>query len=210
MATAAARAFLSGAAAKAKAVSYVEKRVLQTSPMHLLSIISDVDSYAQFLPQCTHSRILRRSNCGTMFDATLTVGLPPLLSEEYVSRVKVDTDAMTVEARSIRSSLFDSLKSRWKLRSVSASHERQKESSRGRGTNVLTNVTSNTLNGGATAEANRAEQEFCDVEFEVEIKASNPLIVGTLDKVLKEVAGKQVAAFERRCAQIPLSKGTNR
>jgi len=49
-----------------------------------------------------------------------------------------------------------------------------------------------------------------DVEFEVEIKASNPLIVGTLDQVLEEVAGKQVAAFERRCAQIPPSKDAKR
>ena len=205
-AAARARAFLSGAA-KAKPVSYVEKRVLRTSPMHLLNIISDVDSYSQFLPQCTHSRILRRSSCGTMFDATLTVGLPPLLSEKYVSRVKVDTNAMTVEARSIRSSLFDSLKSRWKLRPVSASQERRNELSRGR--NPLSNVTSSNLNS-AEADEDKAEQEFCDVEFEVEIKASNPLIVGTLDKVLEEVAGKQVAAFERRCAQIPQSKDAKR
>lgn len=205
MASAVARAFLSGAA-KAKPVSYVEKRVLRTSPLHLLNIISDVDSYSQFLPQCTHSRILRRSNCGSMFDATLTVGLPPLLSEEYVSRVKVDKEAMTVEARSIRSNLFDSLKSRWKLRPVSASQARQKELSRGR--NALNNVTSSNLN--SDADDSEAEQEYCDVEFEVEIKASNPLIVGTLDKVLEEVAGKQVAAFERRCAQIPQSKGAKR
>ena len=205
MASAAARAFLSGAA-KAKPVSYVEKRVLRTSPMHLLNIISDVDSYSQFLPQCTHSRILRRSNCGTMFDATLTVGLPPLLSEEYVSRVKVDKEAMTVEARSIRSSLFDSLKSRWKLRSVSPSQERQKQSSRGRST--LSDITSSNLN--SDIDGSEAEQEYCDVEFEVEIKASNPLIVGTLDEVLEEVAGKQVDAFERRCAQIPPSKDAKR
>jgi ribosome-associated toxin RatA of RatAB toxin-antitoxin module len=201
MASAAARAFLSGAA-KASPVSYVEKRVLRTSPMHLLNIISDVDSYSQFLPQCTHSQILRRSNCGTMFDATLTVGLPPLLSEEYVSRVKVDTEAMTVEARSIRSSLFDSLKSRWKLRPVLASREQQKESRRG--VNSLSDATSSCLN------SKTEHDEYCDVEFEVEIKASNPLIVGTLDKVLEEVAGKQVAAFEKRCLQISPSKGAKR
>ena len=206
MASAAARAFLSGAT-KASPVSYVEKRVLRTSPMHLLNIISDVDSYSQFLPQCTHSQILRRSNCGTMFDATLTVGLPPLLSEEYVSRVKVDTEAMTVEARSIRSSLFDSLKSRWKLRPVPASREQRKESRRG--VNSLSDATSSSLNGG-NDESNKTEQEYCDVEFEVEIKASNPLIVGTLDKVLEEVAGKQVAAFEKRCLQISPSKGAKR
>ena len=205
MASAVARAFLSGAA-KAKPVSYVEKRVLRTSPMHLLNIISDVDSYSQFLPQCTHSRILRRSNCGTMFDATLTVGLPPLLSEEYVSRVKVDKEEMTVEARSIRSSLFDSLKSRWKLRSVSTSQAQKKELSRGR--NDLSDITLGNLN--SDIDGSETEPEYCDVEFEVEIKASNPLIVGTLDKVLEEVAGKQVAAFERRCAQIPPSKDAKR
>jgi len=141
-----------------------------------------------------------------MFDAALTVGLPPLLSEEYVSRVKVDTETMTVEARSIRSSLFDSLKSRWKLRPVPASRAQQKESRRG--VISLGNVASKILN--SDNDQSKTEHEYCDVEFEVVIQASNPLIVGTLDKVLEEVAGTQVAAFERRCSQIPPSRGAKR
>ena len=71
----------------------------------------------------------------------------------------------------------------------------------------MSDITSSNLNSDIDGSET---EEYCDVEFEVEIKASNPLIVGTLDKVLEEVAGKQVAAFERRCAQIPPSKDTKR
>ena len=72
----------------------------------------------------------------------------------------------------------------------------------------MSDITSSNLK--SDIDGSEAEPEYCDVEFEVEIKASNPLIVGTLDKVLEEVAGKQVAAFERRCAQIPPSKDAKR
>ena len=45
-------------------------------PEHMYRIINDVDSYRHFLPHCHESRVLRRSDCGTMYDAILGVGLP--------------------------------------------------------------------------------------------------------------------------------------
>ena len=136
-----------------------------------------------------------------MFDATLTVGLPPLLTEEYVSRVKIDDEAMTVEARSIRSTTFDSLRSRWKLRPVKPSQEGDFRC-RVNVTDSGDGITNSNRDEKAKGTGN-GDEEWCDVEFEVEIKVSDPVIVGALDRVLEEVAGKQVSAFEQRCLQIP-------
>ena len=145
---------------------HVERRIVQTSPHHLFRIIQDVDSYSQFLPLCTESKILRSSGC--QFEAFLTVGLPPLFTEKYVSRVQVDPEKLTVHAKSIESNLFEALDSKWVLKKVDS------------------------------------EENLCDVYFEVEMSVSNPVIVNALDQVLREVAAKQVAAFEKRCQEIPL------
>lgn len=154
---------------------HVEKRILETHPIHLFRIIQDVDSYSQFLPLCSYSRVLRRSPDAREFDATLTVGLPPLFEETYTSRVDVKPESLIVSTRSIESKLFDSLQSKWKLRKVQ---------------------------GDITAVA-------CHVDFEVEMTVSDPLIVSVLDKVLQEVAGRQVTAFEQRCRQIPMPAELN-
>ena len=50
------------------------------------------------------------------------------------------------------------------------------------------------------------KEEWCDVEFEVEMRVSDPIIVGVLSQVLEEVAGRQVAAFERRCAEVAMER----
>lgn len=150
---------------------HTERRIMQTDPRHLFRIIQDVDSYQGFLPLCSHSKVLQRSPCGGSFDAALTVGLPPLFSEKYVSRVTVrEKPFLTVETKSIESSLFDSLTSKWILRD-GADHT-----------------------GG------------CDVDFSVEMTVSDPVVAGVLDKVLQEVAGRQVEAFEKRCQQIPFEQ----
>jgi coenzyme Q-binding protein COQ10 len=145
---------------------HVERRIVQTTPQHLFRIIRDVDSYSQFLPLCTESKILRSS--GRQFEACLTVGFPPLFTEKYVSRVQVDPEKLTVHAKSIESSLFEALDSKWVLRKIDS------------------------------------EENLCDVHFEVEMSVSNPVIVNALDQVLREVAAKQVVAFEKRCHEIPM------
>ena len=122
-----------------------------------------------------------------MYDAVLCVGLPlgssglgKLIEERYISRVRIipsdggntndHNQPWIVEAKSIQSNLFDSLKSRWRL---------------------------------SLAETSKSADASCSVNFDVEIKVSNPLISFTLDKVLKDVAKKQVDAFEKRCRYVP-------
>ena len=137
-------------------------------------------------------------------DAVLRVGLPglfgdnsSLLEERYVSRVRmipppppannIETKKpiiWTVEAKSIQSNLFDSLKSRWQLSLIEDNDD----------------DTSSAAAGGR-----RRRQPSCNVNFEVEIQVSNPLISFTLDRVLKDVAKAQVDAFEKRCRAVPFS-----
>ncbi len=136
-----------------------------------------------------------------MMDAVLRVGLPglslsassnSLLEERYVSRVRMipaseTTPFWTVEAKSIQSNLFDSLKSRWQLSLID--HH-----------NANTNV-----NGQQWQQTGPS----CNVNFEVEIQLSNPLISFTLDRVLKDVAKAQVEAFEKRCRAVPFHNESN-
>lgn len=147
--------------------SHVERKILSTHPRHLFRIIEDVDRYSEFLPLCTNSQVLRKTDHG--FQATLTVGMPPLFTETYVSQVRVDPVALLIETKSIESKLFESLQSRWQL----AEHP--------------------TISGLSTK-----------VDFEVQLTVRDPIVVATLDQVLREVAGRQVAAFEQRCREIPV------
>lgn len=175
---------------------HVERRVLRACcPRRLWRIITDVDAYEGFLPLCHRSRILRHHECGRAFDAVLEVGIGafvgrgdrggsivggltlPTLSEEYVSRVEVDEDALTVEATSLRGQWIDRLRSRWKLRELSPP-------------------------GGNGHKNEGNAQPWCDVEFEVEMHVSDPLVIGVLDHVLRDVAERQVTAFEARYREV--------
>jgi len=127
-------------------------------------------------------------------DAVLRVGLPglslsagsnSLLEERYVSRVRMipaseTTSLWTIEAKSIQSNLFDSLKSRWQL-----------------------SLIDDYANVNGQQQQQQQTGPFCNVNFEVEIQLSNPLISFTLDRVLKDVAKAQVEAFEKRCRAVP-------
>mmetsp|Transcript_30421 Transcript_30421/g.56159 ORF Transcript_30421/g.56159 Transcript_30421/m.56159 type:complete len:318 (-) Transcript_30421:136-1089(-) len=206
-------------------------------PHQLYQIINNVNEYQNFLPYCHESKILQRSNCGSMYDAVLGVGLPfslpsipilslgrkdnggtkksSLLEERYVSRVRMiapsnyDTTAhdttdnimegkeeegvmmWSVEAKSIQSQLFDSLKSRWQLTLLNNN-----------------NNSSSTRDDDDDDDDNNSAKRHgnfnCGVHFEVEIGVSNPLISLTLDSVLEDVARRQVEAFESRCHEVPL------
>ena len=163
---------------------FVERRVLETHPMHLFRIIQDVDAYSEFLPLCSHSKILKVYNGGRTFEATLSVGLPwgPGLQETYLSQVQVKPEIMTIETTSIQSQIFDSLRSTWKLGETAASRD-------------------DGLEGDNQA---MVIEPCCDVDFEVEMTVRDPAIAQILDRILKTVAQRQVEAFDQRCKEISL------
>ena len=151
---------------------HAEQKLLRTHPLHLFRIIQDVDRYAEFLPLCSSSQVNKTLPNDGGFEATLTVGLPPLFSETYRSRVTVIPHQLVVETKSLDGKYFDHLASRWKLKAVeNTGHD---------------------------------QAPHCMVDFQVEITASDPVIVSTLDQVLERIAGDQVRAFDQRCRQIPL------
>ena len=151
---------------------HLERKLLKTHPLHLFRIIQDVDQYQHFLPLCSYSKIIRRSPNGRSFDGKLIIGSLPLFSEEYISRVTVIPEKLTIETESIESRKFDSLRSRWKL--------------------------------GEVVDDAEEEKIACQVDFEVEMTVSDPVIIAVLDRVLQEVAGRQVDAFDKRCRELPM------
>ena len=147
---------------------HIERKVIEAHPIHLFRIIQDVDKYEKFLPLCSFSKVIQRSPDGRTFEGKLVVGAG-IFVEEYVSRVTVIPETLTILSESIQSTKFDSLKSRWTL------HEIESD-----------------------------KNVHCDVDFEVEMTVSDPLIVATLDQILQKVAGYQVKAFEKRCHELPV------
>lgn len=191
-----------GATRSATTHSHVHQSVLTNiHPQHLYNIVNNVDNYKDFLPYCHESKILQTAPCRTMMDAVLRVGLPglslsagsnSLLEERYVSRVRMipaseTTPLWTIEAKSIQSNLFDSLKSRWQL-----------------------SLIDDTISNDNVQGQQQQTGPSCNVNFEVEIQLSNPLISFTLDRVLKDVAKAQVEAFEKRCRAVPFDNKSNK
>ena len=172
-------------------------------PEHLYRVITDVDEYRNFLPHCRESRVLRTSECGTMYDAILGVGILPTmtipglpsLEERYVSRVR------TRSPKSIRSTSFDSLRSRWVL-TFAGEEEDDDDGDRN------PEGSESAYSSGTIDDDNRRRDDddgvacSCGVDFEVEIRVSDPLVSFVLDGVLGDVARRQVEAFERRCNEV--------
>ena len=173
------------------------------SPKQLLSVVTDVDSYSQFLPLCKHSEILRHSPCGKQFDATLKVGMiRDVLEEEYISRVTVNIDEMTVEATSIKSisGWLENLSSKWKLRPI---HSKQEEDdSNSIRTDNQQNLTSKNYAINEKHNNNNNILIGTQIDFTVSMDVSDPIISTTLDHTLEEVAKGQVKAFHQRCLEI--------
>ena len=172
-------------------------KILATTPQHLYDIVIDVDSYKHFLPFCKSSQILRKSDCGTLFDASLTIGFnifPPLnaINEAYVSRVrhvqqvspKNGKDEWIIEANSMRSKLFHGLSSSWHI----------------------TSLNKDTLVGDMpTSLGGEHGKTMAKVKFEVEMSVADPILSVALKKILESVAIRQMEAFEKRCKEIPYS-----
>jgi ribosome-associated toxin RatA of RatAB toxin-antitoxin module len=144
--------------------------------------------------------------CKTRFDATLKVGItglpPPLhsMEEEYTSRVSAkhsrtrdssgkESLLWTVDAASIQSKYLEHLKSHWILKPIAPSYNWTTPSS---------------------VNPKEASKVWTDVDFTIEMSMSDPILTVLLDQILKDVATRQVLAFEKRCFDIPfVSSGPN-
>ena len=187
---------------------HIEQQVLHNTNIHkLFRIIQDVDQYSTFLPLCTYSKILPSSQRKLKedgrhyFEATLTVGVPPLLQETYDSAVYINHQQFTVETHSIKSQKFDSLKSYWKLTSPSTVSPDNVADTLTSAENTTPNVPSNIHPQSHLhhSQTQQLQPPTTHVYFMVEMTVSDPLIISTLDQFLVKVAKQQVEAFAQRC-----------
>jgi len=73
-------------------------------------MVADIDQYAAFLPWCTHSHVLERTEHGCR--AEIAVGFSPI-HERYVSDVVFDPSRNSVRAEASNSELFKELVNTW-------------------------------------------------------------------------------------------------
>lgn len=101
-----------GAEANVLAKVYEEKRVLGYSPEQLYSVVAAVDLYADFVPWCQKSDIVRSFPDGS-FDAELEIGFK-FLVERYMSHVELSKPKY-VKTTVSESGLFDHLINVWEF-----------------------------------------------------------------------------------------------
>lgn len=202
---------------------HIIKCIFPTPAHHLFNIVTDVNNYSNFLPFCKSSQIMRWSNCGTMFDASLRVGLIEansnkkcinnswllldypssfLMEEEYISRVKtrvnrnlkgIGRTQWMVETKSIDSKFLDKIKSRWTINELKTS---KRDPPYSEFPDLI--ITNN-------QKKSKKMHSWCKVKFELEMKVSNPIIRSFIDKLVEEVANIHILAFERRCSDVPFN-----
>jgi coenzyme Q-binding protein COQ10 len=186
-----------------------ECKIIKTHPLHLFRIIQNVDDYQHFLPFCSYSKVdpTTISKDGRTFHATLIVGNPPLFSEEYISKVLVQPEFLTIRTTSIvtKNQLFDSLISTWQLKPVPLLQQHEPpnasiddDDSTQRTRSILSPPPPPPLQIPLPYST-----IGCSVDLTVEMTVSDPFVVTILDQLLFHVAGKQVQAFEERCNVIP-------
>jgi ribosome-associated toxin RatA of RatAB toxin-antitoxin module len=204
---------------------HVERRFLpEIAAERLLKVVVDVNAYQDFLPYCRHSRVTKRFPNSDSFQATLTVGIPPVLLETYVSHVVVTEEesphgttpesgaaavatakAFTVTTRSIQSQYLESLWSQWKLRDATKRTEAYTSPYDSKSRDPLSSSPPS-ISSKFPLPQNVGDKKLetiqhsgCHVEFEVQMSVRDPIIAAALDQLLPKVAVQQVDAFVARC-----------
>lgn len=160
------------------------------SAEELYDIVSDVDSYNQFVPYCTGSRVLgpsksseaRRNDQGAskIVDAELTIGFSAL-RESYVSEVSMRPNEWVLvrlrkrrypnlQAKAKPSPLFQELRTAWRFRPLPAS---------------------------PSASFPRTE-----VNFTLSFAFSNPLYATIAGQVFEKLSGSMIDAFRTRSESV--------
>ncbi|KAB5550943.1 polyketide cyclase/dehydrase and lipid transporter [Coniochaeta sp. 2T2.1] len=160
----------------------------------LYSIISDIDSYATFLPFCNSSVVHSHTPSTPRLPslATLTVGWGPFPSESYTSRVYC-VPGRTVEAVSGEagpSTGWDVLRKYGYEREIQDGVGKRRE---GDGELFRSLVTKWSVTPVGGEEGRKTE-----VDLRIEYLMNNPLHQVAVSGVADQVADKMIRAFERR------------
>jgi coenzyme Q-binding protein COQ10 len=156
---------------------HVERKILAVPAMHLFRIVADVDAYSTFVPLCRHSRILQR-----------------LASSSSSSSEQRFEAQLTVGLPPFFQETYTSL--------VVANPTKLTIESRSIQSEHMDSLTSM----WQLKEIMDEEGNKCDVQLEVSMTVRDPIIIAALDQMLESVARRQVAAFSKRCSEIPIQR----
>ncbi|KAF0852669.1 mitochondrial ubiquinone biosynthesis Coq10 [Andalucia godoyi] len=99
-----------GGSTRIHAKRHGERALLGYSPEQLFDVVIDVDSYAEFIPWCSGSKILKRNPDNTM-NAELKIGFKPF-EERYTSHISYARPRV-VYVNVQEGRLFHHLKTEW-------------------------------------------------------------------------------------------------
>ena len=163
------------------------RRVLPYPVDPLYALIADVDSYASFVPYCSHSRVTHWSapdpDTGHRLptQADLHVGWGGF-HEAFTSRLRCvpgsSVEAVSGDEGQAASDVFKKLVTRWSVRPLSTSGS-----------------------GDAAAAAAGEEQPKTEVLLAITYEFANPLYAAVSAAVSDKVAGVMIEAFEKRARE---------
>ena len=95
--------------------SHRETRIVPFTAEQMFAVVADVERYPEFVPGCVGLRVRNREADGAVeyITAEMLVAYHGL-RERYVSRVRLDQEAHTIEARHVEGA-FDHLDTRWRF-----------------------------------------------------------------------------------------------
>ncbi|BFZ57294.1 Coenzyme Q-binding protein coq10, mitochondrial [Savitreella phatthalungensis] len=150
------------------------KKELPYSQNDLYQLISDIDSYAKFVPFCTGSNVTRRDGKGMPVKADLRVGYKSF-DETFTSDV-VCAPTRSVRASANKHPLFEKLVTAWRL--------------------------SEAVEGQSTASPSTPSTPAkSTVSLDIEYKFANPLYDALSGAVLPKVADQVMQAFEKHARE---------
>ncbi|KAF8138526.1 dehydrase and lipid transport-domain-containing protein [Boletus edulis] len=168
---------------------YHEQRILPYRRNELYKIIADVESYSNFVPYCTRSRILESKawqDGTTVMEAELTVGFLAF-RESYVSTVTCKPNECVEAVASTSSPLFKTLTTTWRLQPISASSLR------------LSTSLSQDVSARSFASRTPLDQGPTLVTLDLAFAFANPVHATVSVAFFGQMSKLMVKAFEQRC-----------
>lgn len=164
---------------------YHERKILPYRSSDLYQIVADVESYPNFLPYCTGSRVSNRSEREDgviLMHAELTIAFLTF-RESYVSSVTCKPYE-SVQAIASSSTLFKTLNSVWRFQPVSPNSPHPSKT-------PLSHTAGTSPDDGPTL-----------VTLDIEYAFANPMHAVVSAKVFGQVSQLLVKSFEARCLAV--------
>ncbi|KAF8494196.1 dehydrase and lipid transport-domain-containing protein [Russula emetica] len=176
--------------------TYHERKTLPYTRRQLYAVVSDVDSYASFVPFCTHSRVIRplaptptpATPNAQQMEAELTVAFLAF-TERYTSRVTcVPCESVKAVAESA-TPLFKNLETTWHFHPASSTHRSNDHPTRSTTPSQSQPLAPEDV--GPTV-----------ISLTLSFAFANPVHAAVSKAFFGRVSGLMVKAFEERCSKV--------